>query len=193
MKTTILIILFHLLSVNTIAQNSELKALLIEISSKAIELNSTYFSTEQVEHSWIGFAPANDTMIIQLEQRLKVKLPQDFKDFLLITNGFRDANGVEPSFCALSKIDYLKNVDQELIDIWNFPSDKSFTENFKSAIQVGGFDEEQQFYLIPPGAYNTDWEYWHFAAWSPGEAVYTSLLDYFNHVLETTNQFLLNK
>ena len=40
------------------------------------------------------------------------------------------------------------------------------------------------FFLIPPENDNTEWEYWKFANWIPGEEVYVSLRAYFESSLD---------
>jgi hypothetical protein len=104
--------------------------------------------------------------------------------------GFLFATGVDPSFCAVEKVAYLKKTDPYLIEVWSAPGTVDIGEKLKSAIKVGGFDEEQYFYLIPPSKENPNWEYWVFANWAPGETVYHSLTDYFKYVLEDTIYFM---
>nr|WP_294862481.1 SMI1/KNR4 family protein [uncultured Fluviicola sp.] len=169
--------------------------LLKEISSKAIELGDYNFalSKEQIDSLWIGYEPTTKSEIEKVEKRLGISLPQDYVDFLLITNGFHAATGVEPSFCKTNDIDYLKNVDSELYEIWIETGNIEVGNRLKTAIKVGGYDEEQYFFLIPPGKENPRWEYWVFAAWAPGETSYNSMIDYLNAVLETTNNFINHK
>ncbi|WP_143756529.1 SMI1/KNR4 family protein [Chryseobacterium sp. RU37D] len=44
-------------------------------------------------------------------------MPEDYKDFLKITNGFSAPNTVEPTFMRVEDIDLLKNIDPELVEI----------------------------------------------------------------------------
>lgn len=172
-----------------------MKEVLKQISIKSIELGDTNYelSKEQIDSVWIGFKQATRNEIENVEKRLGVKLPADYVEFLLITNGFSAANSVEPSFCAIDKVDFLKNVDPELYEIWIETGNLEVGNKLKTGIKIGGFDEEQYFFLIPPNKENPNWEYWVFAAWAPGETIYNSLMDYFKSVLETTNRFVDNK
>lgn len=176
-----------------VSDREKMKNILKEISVKAIELGDLEYSKMQIDSSWIGFIPATQKEIEKTEKRLRVSLPQDYKDFLMITNGFQAANSVEPSFCNSNKIDYLKNVDYELCQIWIQSGLIDVGLKLKTAIKVGGFDEEQYFFLIPPSKKNPNWEYWVFASWAPGEAVYHSMLEYLQSVLDTTIQFTEDK
>jgi len=190
-------LLFSLLfSTLTFSQNqadSKMKNILKEISIKAIELGDHYsdFSQEQKDSVWIGYEPSTKKEIEQLEKRLGVSLPKDFVEFLLITNGFHSATGVDPGFGTTHQIDWLKNADPELIEIWGRNTEVG--SSLERAIQVGGFGEEQHFFLIPPSKENPKWEYWEFSAWAPGETVHHSMLEYFRSVLDTTKRFLENK
>lgn len=110
----------------------------------------------------------------------------DYKEFLLITNGFTTLNeNVDPSFSKISDVAFLKDVDPQLIEIW--------TENVEllegaiklaRSIVIGGLTEEQYFLLIPPVIENADWEYWKFASWIPGEHPYQGLENYFINLLD---------
>lgn len=195
MRLTFLFLLLTL-GTSTFAQNInhdpiKMKKILEEISIKAIELGdyNSELSKNQLDSTWIGYEPASLKEIDSLEKRLGIKLPEDFKDFVQITNGFYAASGVEPSFGSLDKVDYLKNVDPELYEIWISTGNVEVGNKLKTAIKVGGFDEEQYFFLIPPSKENPNWEYWVFAAWAPGETVYNSLFEYFKNVLATTIMF----
>jgi len=172
---------------------TKLKQLLKEISAKAITLGDFPFLINQIDSNWIGFEPTSNEEIEKLEKRLGISLPQDYIEFLKITNGFLAASGVEPSFCGTDKIDYLKNVDADLYEIWVETGNSESGNKMKTAIKVGGYDEEQFFFLIPPSQENKNWEYWFFAAWAPGEAVFNSMTEYFQYVLKNTNMFIENK
>lgn len=177
-------------SQNQMDTTNELKLLLKEISIQAIKLGDFHFLNKQIDSNWIGYEPASNEDIEKLEKRLGISLPQEFIEFLKITNGFQAANGVEPSFCSTDKIDFLKNVDADLYEIWVETGNLESGNKMKTAIKVGGYDEEQYFFLIPPSDENKNWEYWVFAAWAPGETVYNSMQEYFLNVLETTNMLI---
>lgn len=195
MRLTFLFFLLNFGS-STFAQNynsnaTPMKKILQQVSIKAIELGdyNSELTKNQLDSLWIGYEPATVKEIDLLEIRLGIKLPKDYTDFIQITNGFFAASSVEPSFCSLEKVDYLRNVDPELYEIWISTGNIEVGNKLKTAIMVGGFDEEQYFFLIPPSKENLNWEYWFFAAWAPGETVYHSLIQYFNNVLETTIMF----
>jgi cell wall assembly regulator SMI1 len=158
------------------AKNEMMENLLIDISEKAIKSEDFNFTSEQIENNWLGNIPASEKQIFEAENKLGVKFPEDYKEFLRITNGFSAPNDVEPSFEEIEKIDYLKNIDESIIETYNLVE-------LEHAIIVGGISEEQYFLLLPPKTENEKWKYWKFANWIPGEEQYSNLKDYFREVL----------
>ncbi|MFT5821871.1 MAG: hypothetical protein ACI8ZM_003127 [Crocinitomix sp.] len=159
------------------------EALLQELSEKAIVLGDFDFDT--LSKNWIGFAPANTEKIEETEKRLGLKLPEDYKNFLKITNGFPAVNEVEPSFLPVSEIDHLVNVNPFLVSIWGSKSPLNVHngDKYDRALIIGGVNEEQHFFLIPPIHEFDEWEYWEFASWSPGESPHDNLQDFFKNAL----------
>lgn len=155
-----------------------MKNLLIEISQKATKYENLNFTTEQIEKEWLGNIPATEKEISDTEIRLGVKLPEDYKEFLSITNGFSAPIDVEPSFEKIVKVDYLKNVNEFVIEAY------SYLPELETAIIIGGIEEEQQFLLLPPKSENGKWKYWKFANWYPGEEPFDNMKEYFKDVLE---------
>lgn len=151
-----------------------------EISKKALLLNDFDFSDEQIKAKWLGTTVAQDKEISDTEKRLKIKLPDDYVEFLKISNGFPQTSSTSCSFLSVDKIDYLKTLDEDLVEIWNENDAlKEVGEALTTAILIGGLNEEQQFLLIPPNKTRDKWAYWQFASWIPGEEEYPSLKDYF--------------
>ena len=163
------------------AKNEMMENLLIDISEKAIKSEDFNFTSEQIENNWLGNIPASEKQISDAENKLCVKFPEDYKEFLKITNGFSAPNDVEPSFENIEKIDYLKNVDEFTIECYGLVE-------LENAIIVGGISEEQYFLLLPPKAENEYWKYWKFANWMAGEQPFENLKEYFEDVLEFLNK-----
>jgi hypothetical protein len=49
---------------------------------------------------------------------------------------------------------------------------------------IGGYNEEQQLLLVPPGGNDKDWQCWFFANWMPGVQPYPNLRFYFEYELQ---------
>lgn len=111
-----------------------------------------------------------------------------FQEFLLISNEFAAPNDIEPTFLPIERVDYLKNIDNELIEIWTKDGIPTIGEELEKSIIIGGINEEQYFLIIPPNSKNLKWRYWKFASWIPGEEEYKSLYNYFEEVSDFLNQ-----
>jgi len=156
-----------------------MKSLLIDISKKVIQQNELAFSTTQVSNQWLGNEPASDKQIVQVEAKLGIVLPDDYKEFLGITNGFTSPDTrTEPSLVSVGDVDYLRNIDPDIIECY------AFLPPLTDAIVIGGIAEEQYFLLIPPNTSVDHWLYWKFANWIPGEHAFNDLNTYFKSVLE---------
>lgn len=160
-----------------------MKDLLAEISQKATKYQDFNFTPKQVEKGWLGNIPATEEEILEAEIRLGLKLPEDYKEFLLITNGFSAPNDIEPSFEKVSEINFLKNIMDFVVEAYDY------LPELETAIIVGGKSEEQQFLLLPPKLESEQWKYWKFANWYPGEESFENLTEYFKNVLE----FIVNE
>ncbi|MBS2099618.1 SMI1/KNR4 family protein [Carboxylicivirga linearis] len=164
------------------------KTNLTSISKQMIRLAEYDFTENQVQSIWIGNRGATPEEIKKTEDRLRINLPNDYRDFILTSNGFQKINEVEPTFFSIGEIDYLKNVDTNLIEIWKAFGTYDIGKTLEKSIIIGGIMEEQSFLLIPPDNQYKNWRYWKFAAWIPGEEPYENLKEYFSKVLEFMNE-----
>lgn len=160
-----------------------------ELFEKSIDLGDENYTNEQIKNKWIGKKPATENEIKEAENRLGIKLPNDYVNFLRITNGFLTCSkSIEPSFEDINKIDFYKNFKFNAISQWKSNCfDNEILEvvsSLERAIMIAGFDEEQQFLIIPPKTPDQKWKYWKFAFWIPGEEEYDDLVDYFNTLVE---------
>lgn len=162
-----------------------IKDILKKISELAIKSGDTEYSNEQIESNWLGNKPAKIDDIASAEKNLGIKFPQDYVDFLLITNGFAATyNHTEPRFEAVENVDYLINIDDFIIEVWNQNGLEDIGKELARSILIGGIKEEQSFLIIPPKSIDDHWKYWKFASWIPGESPFQNLFDYFTSVLE---------
>jgi hypothetical protein len=162
-----------------------MQKVLKRISELAIKSGDTQYSKEQIESNWLGNYPANVEDIEYAGKKLGITFPQDYKDFLLLTNGFAATiNHNEPRFEALENVDYLVNIDSFMVETWNQKGLEDIGKELSRSILIGGVEEEQYFLIIPPESLNDHWKYWEFASWLPGEYPFKNLLAYFTSVLE---------
>jgi len=162
-----------------------MKKILKGISELAIQSGYSQYLTEQKESKWLGNYPAKVEDIEYAEEKLGIKLPQDYRDFLLLTNGFAaTSNYTEPRFEAIENVDYLVKIDSFMVATWNQKGLEDIGKELARSILIGGIEEEQYFLIIPPQSPNSYWKYWKFASWIPGEYPFKNLLAYFTSVLK---------
>lgn len=163
-----------------------MKQVLQQISFNTIRNGEFKPSAEQVKNQWLGNSPASSEEIEKAENRLNVILPDDYKLFLENCNGFPAISFTEPTFHQVNEIDYLKNVDPQLIEIWIETGNVEEGKMLEKSIIIAGKYEEQYFLLIPPTDPKTFWKYWKFAHWHPGEVEFQDLMSYWTDVLNFT-------
>lgn len=165
-----------------------MKNLLNKLSDAAIQLGDVDFLL--LENNRLGYAPASKEAVQELEKRLQINLPSDYKDFLLVTNGLQSPVSTEPNFVPADGVTYLKNSDPDIISIWRESGNASVADELEKSILVAGENEEQYFLLLPPEKPNSKWRYWKFAHWIPGEQAYASLKVYFKEIIDFINEEL---
>jgi hypothetical protein len=166
--------------------NLSWKALLEKLSVSAIAYSPDDYTADIAKAKWLGFTKATEAAITATEQRLGIALPDDYKEFLRITNGFRNFPLMNPPLLPAEKIDYLRNVEKAGMfgSLQNFPVDDNDPETYAEytyrCILISEQDEEQWVWLIPPKNTKGEWQTWFFAYWIPGEKRYPS----FRHFIE---------
>lgn len=156
-----------------------MQRLLKEISKRMLLLNEYDFTEEQRQSYWLGVRAASDEEIGIAKASLQTELPGDYIEFLKITNGFPQCTSTGVTFLPISEVDYLINIDEDLVEIWNNHDELSnIGQALSASLLIGGKHEEQYFLLIPPNDSNKKGRYWKFASWIPGEHEFKSLKDY---------------
>lgn len=172
------------------------KELLERISKEAIRVQRAgAFEPQVYQSGWIGYPGATQTAIEAAETRLGVTLPQDYKDFLAVTNGIRPFSTVDPTLLPVEQIDYLKNVyDSWTLDLildyaHNEDTDEIYQEKINNTIIISKYNEEQELWLVPQNKEKTLWETWFYAFWVPGMEPYPSFRFKIEQDLETISRF----
>lgn len=156
---------------------------------KSIQLVDIQYSDIEINNEWIGNPPAFKDDILKTEKRLGIIFPKDYKELLSITNGFKPSNySTEPTFNKIEEIDYLKNINPDIIKAYS--EIKEIQNDLKRSILIAGKGEVQQFLLIPPNQKNEKWKYWMFAHWIPGEESYENLSHYLSDTIESIENII---
>jgi len=155
--------------------------LISTISSLVIEQKTLRFKPDIEAKIWLGSIPATGEEIEQTEKRLGIIFPNDYKNFLLTSNGFHCFSNTGVTLVPVNKVDLLKNAMEDLVDIWPWDEDEDKTK-FANSILISEPNEEQQLLLIP--LENNEWECWFFAAWLGEQAVYQGFRYYIEEELQ---------
>jgi SMI1 / KNR4 family (SUKH-1) len=164
------------------------KKLLQKLCVLTMTSDPEFFSDEEKKTRWLGYSKASSKAILATEKRLKVRLPNDYKAFLAVTNGFATFSNISPPLLPIEKIDLYKklednvlyNIVKNYLDIENVDKKASIEPFTERAILISQIPHEDIIWLIPPDKDSVDWQTWSFSAKNPGEIRYQS----FRHYIE---------
>jgi hypothetical protein len=154
------------------------RELMERISTAAIAYDGEDDGSSPQGSGWLGFPGATPAEVKLAEERLSLELPGDYKDFLLVTDGFRAFPLSNPKLLSVNKIDLVRNIlDPDLVDIMaggpvGVDNDDLLEKYIFSAILISAYPDEQMIWLIPPRQKNGIWETWFYADWIPGAIRY---------------------
>lgn len=72
-----------------------------------------------VRDGWLGYAPATSDAIAAAETRLGVRLPPSYRDFLLTTDGWRDAGMFVSQLRDTSSVGWLADIEPFWAEGWD--------------------------------------------------------------------------
>ena len=128
---------------------------------------------ERLRTRWLGFPGAAPEAIRAREAELETRLPDDYRAFLLASNGFRGLAGLPHGICALlpvEKIGWMRDKDQRTGRLSGYledrrngvPVSEEFTVDpaaFARTLLIGESDGNECILLLPPLG-SGDWEVW---------------------------------
>jgi hypothetical protein len=187
----------------------------LELMSKAIHNkvieNMIYYAKSSVKNDWLGFPPATDEEIKQKEELLGVKLPNSYKEFLKVSNGFLQISHFSGHILPVSKIDWIGVREQEFVEIMkgiglsDVPDDEYFVygddqrsewfrdEYLINSIAISEFVDGSIVLLNPNVWYGEECEAWLYASWYPGAYRYKSFEDLMEKEYQSTLRLLLDE
>ena len=139
---------------------------------------------------WLGFDPANERNLEDLEGRLGVILPPSYRSFLLTSNGWRRTTFAIGQIRSSAEVDWFRIENESWAEVYSesgsdLPDEEYYmypeggarnhrAEHIKSLLQISDVDDGV--YLLNPEAVtpNGEWEAWFFANWVPGAIRYPS-------------------
>ncbi len=173
------------------------------------KLDSTmiYYEKSLILNNWLGFDSAVDNAIENKEKELGVVLPTSYKNFLKVSNGFRQISHFSGNLLPVEKIDWLRNTDPEFISLCNryetieIPDSDYYVydtevdqdlriEYFKDTIQISEWTDGAIILLNPMVRFEDEFEVWLYANWAAGAKRYKSFADLINGELKSTLKLL---
>jgi len=144
---------------------------------------------------WLGYPGATEEQIKRAENRLGIRLPTSYREFLKVSNGWRTLTDAIYKLWSVEEADWFAAKNQAWIDAYNpdsndpIPiSDEEYfiygkgqsainirTQYLQTALELSE-DINGEIYLLNPKIVTADgeWEAWFFANWLPGARRYRS-------------------
>jgi hypothetical protein len=153
----------------------------------AVMIASGEFHKVGVIEGWTGFGPASESAIAVAERRLGTTLPESYKAFLRVSNGWwlqgRGGNAKSIRIWGTEDVQLMRDAQPETVDIWSEdvgleedPLDAAVIprSHYRSVIQISNYDDGC--YLLNPLIETgpADCQAAFFAYWVPGDWCYAN-------------------
>jgi SMI1 / KNR4 family (SUKH-1) len=138
-------------------------------------LVETDISPKVIESGWLGYPGATEDQIAGLEARLGKSLPPSYRDFLKVSNGFRQPGMMTERLLSAGEVDWFHVRHQELVDICK----SNYLEYLLDTlvISIEHIDGEY-FYLLDPKVVTANGEWGAISfTWVVSENPYPSFWD----------------
>jgi hypothetical protein len=145
-----------------------------------------------VRSGWLGFPGASEDAIASAEKRIGRALPESYRDFLRVSNGWRRGPSLPPRWFGTGDFDWFRIKEPESLRIWTedsyeVPDEKYFDygpkqdpATMRSEYLIECLQLAEPFdgyvYLLNPAVVTPDgeWEAWLFGPKLPGATRYRS-------------------
>ncbi|MFJ9433200.1 SMI1/KNR4 family protein [Streptomyces sp. NPDC101490] len=84
---------------------------------KAIEEHRQVISEERLEAGWAGAEPAGEEAIVAAEERLGVRLPPSYRNFLRVSDGWENIGSVD--LLPVGDIGWFADLCADLVEAWS--------------------------------------------------------------------------
>ncbi|MBP0029162.1 SMI1/KNR4 family protein [Roseofilum sp. Guam] len=184
------------------------ESLLKELSHKLIEGRGEYdtweLTPEILASRWLGKPGASEDQITLAETRLETRFPPSYREFLKISNGWRNSDWTDLQLWSTEEIEWFSIRNQDWI--WpldtderpSVPDDQYFVygeaqdcvhlrcEYLQTALEISSNSGDGDIFLLIPDVVFEDgeWEAWHFGNKLPGANRYRSFYELMFEVTE---------
>jgi hypothetical protein len=149
------------------------------------------------ESGWLGIPPATDSEIADVERKLKIALPPSYREFLKVSNGWRQTTFAIERVFGTKEICWFRKKHRDWIAAYAPPpasesreeiSDSEYFSyenpevfrysHLKETLQISEVGDSAV-YLLNPQVITKDgeWEAWFFANWIPGVRRFRSFIE----------------
>jgi hypothetical protein len=119
---------------------------------------------------WLGATGVGEAELARHEERLGMRLPPSYRQFLQVTNGWDKESCSCLHLLPVAEVGWTRDVDPELAEIWG--------GTMGDTLYISEYIEGQVCLLNPHVvAADGEWEAYDFATWHPGEIEYRSFWD----------------
>lgn len=117
----------------------------------------------QCQTQWLGYEPASEDAILAAEERLGVRLPPSYRNFLLASDGWSEIASSLYDLLKVKEIGWFRDVEPEMWDAWSH--DEGITEQLNRSIILSG-PADGDYWLLDASKIGPDGEwtaYWWWA------------------------------
>ena len=140
---------------------------------------------------WVGYASATEEQIATLEVRIGTRLPPSYRQFLAVSNGWRDSGAFIYKLWSTEDVDWFRVRNKEWIDISNSSgTDERDPEHesrdMKTALEISDIGDSAILLLNPQViSPEGEWEAWFFSSWSFPASRYPSFWELMHAQFDT--------
>jgi cell wall assembly regulator SMI1 len=187
-----------------------LKKLLEELSiliNQNVEDNFLLYDKNDLKNNWLGYEPASEEQIRLKEKELGIHLPESYKEFLFITNGFKQVSNFTGNLYSVDMIDWTKKLEPDLLEAYEDQEDfdseltdemlndysdinnsKWKFSDFKETIVISDWGDATLVMLNPNSKNKIDYEVWEFGNWFPGAHRFQTFTHFIQSQIESTKR-----
>jgi len=122
----------------------------------------------QRANRWLGYQPAGEEAVGVAEERLDVRLPPSYRNFLLTSNGWRDIDPELSEMFRVDEIGWFAEKESQLLDAWTDAGCEEIVEQVKPCLMVSDWSDCAVYWLLDPTTIGPDGE-WTVYEWATGD------------------------
>lgn len=135
----------------------------------AIEEDRQVISQERLDAGWAGTEPAGEAAIVAVEERLGVRFPPTFRNFLKVSDGWEYLGPVD--VFGTDEIGWLADIDGDLLEAWDLDWFQEHLAILRRCVMIAHDDGGSGcWWLLHADSVREDGE-WTAYEWWPGDGM----------------------